>query len=80
VELAIRFEETAERVLAEVKPGRGLHANVEFYSAVVMEACGVPRDMLTATFTIARTVGWTAHVLEQARDRKIIRPAARFVG
>ncbi|MEN2741246.1 citrate/2-methylcitrate synthase [Microbacterium sp. X-17] len=80
VELAVRFEETTERLLAELKPGRELHANVEFYAAVVMEACGIPRDMLTPTFAIARTIGWTAHVLEQARDPKIIRPSARFTG
>jgi len=80
VELAARFEQTAERVLAELKPGRGLHANVEFYAAVVMEQCGVPRAMLTPTFAVARTVGWTAHILEQARDSKIIRPSARYVG
>jgi len=80
VDLAVRFEETADRLLAEAKPGRGLHANVEFYASVVMELCGLPREMLTPTFAVARTVGWTAHVLEQARDGKIIRPSARYVG
>jgi citrate synthase len=80
VDLAVAFEDTAERVLAELKPGRELHANVEFFAAVVMERCGLPREMLTPTFAIARTVGWTAHVLEQARDPKIIRPSARFIG
>lgn len=79
VELALAFEETTERLLEERKPGRGLHANVEFYAAVVMERCGLPRDMLTPTFAVGRTIGWTAHVLEQARDPKIIRPSARFV-
>jgi len=80
VDLAIAFEETAERLLAELKPGRPLHVNVEFYAAIVMELCGLPREMLTPTFAIARTIGWTAHVLEQARDPKIIRPSARYVG
>ena len=80
VEFALAFEETAERLLAELKPGRALHANVEFYAAVVMELCGLPREMLTPTFAVARTIGWTAHVLEQARDPKIIRPSARYVG
>ncbi|AYG02694.1 citrate/2-methylcitrate synthase [Gryllotalpicola protaetiae] len=80
VEFAVLFEETVERLLAELKPGRELHANVEFYAAVVMELCGLPRDMLTPTFAVARTVGWTAHVIEQARDSKIIRPSARYVG
>lgn len=80
VDLALRFEEAAERLLAEAKPGRDLHANVEFWAALVMEQCGLPRAMFTPTFAVARTIGWTAHVLEQARDPKIIRPAARYVG
>ncbi|MEV5071175.1 citrate synthase/methylcitrate synthase [Microbacterium sp. LMI12-1-1.1] len=80
VELAARFQETAERVLAEAKPGRELHANVEFWAALVMERCGLPRSMFTPTFAVARTIGWTAHILEQARDPKIIRPSARYVG
>lgn len=79
-ELALEFEETAERVLAELKPGLELHANVEFYAAVVMDLCGIPRELFTATFAAARVIGWTAHVLEQARDPKIIRPSARYVG
>ncbi|MDQ7877243.1 citrate/2-methylcitrate synthase [Microbacterium sp. QXD-8] len=80
VELAVRFQETAERMLAEAKPGRELHANVEFWAALVMERCGLPRSMFTPTFAVARTIGWTAHILEQARDPKIIRPSARYVG
>ena len=79
VELAVEYERVAERLLAEYKPGRGLHTNVEFYAAVVMEQCGIPREMFTPTFALARIVGWTAHVLEQARDPKIIRPSSRYV-
>lgn len=67
-------------ILAELKPGRELHTNVEFYAGVVMEQCGLPRDMFTPTFAAARVVGWSANVLEQAEDPKIIRPAARYVG
>lgn len=77
---ALAFQEEAERQLAERRPERPLHANVEFYAAVVMEQCGIPRAMFTPTFALARTIGWTAHVLEQARDPKIIRPSARYVG
>jgi len=80
VELALRFQESAEQLLAEAKPGRELHANVEFWAALVMEQCGIPRTMFTPTFAVARTIGWTAHILEQARDPKIIRPSARYVG
>ena len=80
VDLALRFEETAERLLAQAKPGRSLHTNVEFWAALVMEQCGVPRSMFTPTFAVARTIGWTAHILEQADDPKIIRPSARYVG
>lgn len=80
VDLAVAYEQTAERVLDEVKPGRALHANVELYAAVVMELCGIPRELMTATFAVARAVGWSAHALEQAADPKIIRPASRYVG
>ncbi|MHA7985107.1 citrate/2-methylcitrate synthase [Rathayibacter sp. CAU 1779] len=79
VELAVEYEQTAERLLAEYKPGRDLHTNVEFYAAVVLEQCGIPREMFTPTFAMARVIGWTAHVLEQARDPKIIRPSSRYV-
>lgn len=80
VEFAIQVEHEVEHQLAELKPGRSLHTNVEFYAGVVMELCGLPREMFTPTFTAARVVGWSANVLEQARETKIIRPAARYVG
>lgn len=69
-----------EALLAELKPGRELHTNVEFYAGVVMELCGLPREMFTPTFAAARVVGWSANILEQAADPKIIRPVARYVG
>lgn len=80
VELAIEIEAAILATLDEVKPGRALRTNVEFYAALVMEAAGIPPVMFTATFAVARVLGWTAHVLEQARAGKIIRPAARYVG
>ena len=80
VDFAIRVERRVEALLAELKPGRELHTNVEFYAGVVMELCGLPREMFTPTFATARVVGWSAHILEQAEDPKIIRPAARYVG
>lgn len=80
VEFAVEVERRVEAILAELKPGRELHTNVEFYAAVVMELCGLPREMFTPTFASARVVGWSANILEQAEDSKIIRPAARYVG
>jgi citrate synthase len=80
VDFAVQVEERAEAILAELKPGRDLHINVEFFAGVVMELCGLPREMFTPTFASARVVGWSANILEQARDSKIIRPLARYVG
>lgn len=80
VAFAVEVESQVEAILAELKPGRELHTNVEFYAGVVMELCGVPREMFTPTFCAARVVGWSANILEQAADSKIIRPAARYVG
>ncbi|MFF1452776.1 citrate synthase [Streptomyces sp. NPDC058274] len=80
VDLAVEVESRVEAILAELKPGRELHTNVEFYAGVVMELCGLPREMFTPTFAAARVVGWSANILEQAQDSKIIRPAARYIG
>ncbi|MFI0962461.1 citrate synthase [Streptomyces sp. NPDC021080] len=80
VEFAVEVERRVEVILAELKPGRELHTNVEFYAGVVMELCGLPREMFTPTFATARVVGWSANIMEQAEDTKIIRPAARYVG
>jgi len=80
VDLAVDVEATVTDVLAELKPGRELHTNVEFYAGVVMATCGIPREMFTPTFAASRVVGWCANVLEQAVDPKIIRPSARYVG
>ncbi|MEV1080384.1 citrate synthase/methylcitrate synthase [Streptomyces sp. NPDC050211] len=80
VDFAVEVERRVEAILAELKPGRELHTNVEFYAGVVMELCGLPREMFTPTFAVARAVGWSANILEQAEDSKIIRPVARYVG
>jgi citrate synthase len=80
VELAVQVEKRVVELLAELKPGRELHTNVEFYAGVVMEICGLPRDMFTPTFASSRVIGWCANILEQAADSKIIRPSARYVG
>ncbi|MFI9827203.1 citrate synthase/methylcitrate synthase [Streptomyces sp. NPDC051913] len=80
VAFAVEVERQVEAILAELKPGRELHTNVEFYAGVVMELCGLPREMFTPTFAAGRVVGWSANILEQAEDSKIIRPVARYVG
>jgi citrate synthase len=80
VDLAVSVERTVVEVLAELKPGRPLNANVEFYAGVVMASCGIPPEMFTPTFTSSRVIGWCANILEQAADSKIIRPNARYTG
>lgn len=78
--LAQQVEATGLRLLQEEKPGRRLYTNVEFYSAVVLDAIGLPKELFTATFAVGRMAGWTAHVLEQAADNRLMRPATRYVG
>ncbi|MGW6201443.1 citrate/2-methylcitrate synthase [Kribbella sp. NPDC055110] len=80
VDFATTVEQRIVDVLAELKPGRNLYANVEFYAGVVMELCGIPRAMFTPTFAVSRIIGWSANILEQSTDPKIIRPAATYVG
>lgn len=80
VDLAVMVEDRIVQLLAELKPGRSLRTNVEFYAGVVMDRCGIDPSMFTPTFATSRVVGWSAHVLEQAVDGHIIRPSARYVG
>ena len=79
-ELSLRTEQRALDMLEERKPGRRLYTNVEFYSAAVLAAVGLPGDMFTPTFATARTVGWSAHVLEQVANNRLIRPQSQFIG
>jgi citrate synthase len=74
------FEEAAVDLLAEHKPDRRLDTNVEFYTAALLHGVGIPRDLFTATFAVARAGGWTAHCLEQLDDNRLIRPRSRYVG
>lgn len=76
-------EELEEAALAELKarkPDRVLATNVEFWSAVVLDFAQVPPDLFTPMFTCARTAGWSAHILEQKREGRLIRPSAKYVG
>ncbi len=77
--LARDVEAAAEAALAARHPERPLRANVEFYTAILLEALGVPRELFTATFAAARVFGWCAHVYEQRHAGKLIRPQSRFV-
>lgn len=80
LELARAVERAAAKILAERKPDRPLAANVEFYTAVLLDAVGLPREQFAATFAVSRVAGWCAHVLEQRRTGRLIRPASRYVG
>lgn len=80
VDLAIEVEEIATATLARLKPGRKLFTNVEYFGGVVMEGCGIPRDMFTPTFACSRAVGWLSHILEQAGDNRLFRPRALYTG
>ena len=77
---ARRVEKAAEALLSERHPERPLRANVEFYTALLLEALGISRALFTATFAVGRCAGWLAHIEEQRRTGKLIRPAARYVG
>ncbi|MBL7257716.1 citrate synthase 2 [Paractinoplanes lichenicola] len=79
-EVALELEQAALAELRERKPDRVLETNVEFWAAIVLDFAEVPVDMLAAMFTCARTAGWSAHILEQKRLAKIIRPSADYVG
>jgi len=79
-ELARRVEETAIRILQTEKSRKKLYTNVEFYSAVVMDSVGLPPDLFTATFAASRSVGWSANVLEQVANNRLIRPETEYTG
>src|SRR5262245_6081717 len=80
LQLAIQVEDVALRVLAEKHPERALKTNVEYYAAPVLQGVGLTPDLFPATFSLARHAGWTAHVLEQAGDNRLIRPDVRYIG
>lgn len=73
-------EEVVLRVLEELKPGRNLKTNVEFYTALVLHGVGLEPPLFTPTFAVGRVGGWTAHILEQIDEAKLIRPRAAYVG
>ena len=78
--LARAVEQTVLRVLDEVKPGRNLRTNVEFYTALVLQALGLKPGSFVATFACGRVAGWCAHVIEQHAEDHLIRPQSEYVG
>jgi citrate synthase len=80
LEVAEALEEAALAELQARKPDRVLATNVEFWSAVVLDFAEVPPELFTPMFSCARVAGWAAHILEQKREGRLIRPTARYVG
>ena len=72
VALASGVEEVALPLLEQQRPGRHLHTNVAFYSAILLAAVGLPADLFTPTFAVGRVVGWTAHILEQVGNNRVL--------
>jgi citrate synthase len=80
IEIAEELERVALAALAERHPERVLATNVEYYSAVVLDVAEIPPDLCPAMFACSRTGGWSAHILEQKRTGRLIRPSAVYVG
>ena len=79
-EVAEALEKAAREELRARRPDRVLETNVEFWAAIVLDFAQVPPHMFTPMFTCARTAGWSAHILEQKRTGRLIRPSARYAG
>ena len=80
VEVAEALEQSALAALREKSPDRVLETNVEFWAAVVLDVAEIPPDTYPAMFGCARVAGWSAHIVEQRRTGRLIRPSARYVG
>jgi citrate synthase len=79
-DVAAALEKAALTELRERRPDRVLETNVEFWAAVLLDFAEVPASMFTPMFTCARSAGWSAHVLEQKKTGRLIRPSARYIG
>ncbi len=79
-EVAAAFEQAALAELRERRPDRAIETNVEFWAAVILDFAGVPPQTMPAMFTCGRTAGWCAHIMEQKRLGKLVRPSAVYVG
>ncbi len=80
MQLAEAVERAAIAILKESKPDRRLDVNVEFYTALLLDALGFPRESFTGVFAIGRTIGWIGHALEQALNGRLIRPRSIYIG
>jgi citrate synthase len=79
-EAAAALEQAALSALRERRPDRAIETNVEFWAAVILDFAGVPAHMMPAMFTCARTGGWCAHIMEQKKTGRLVRPSARYIG
>ena len=75
-----KWIQMSDRIAEIMLKEKNLHANVDFYSATVYYSLGIPTDLFTPIFAISRTAGWTAHVLEQLSDNRLIRPQSQYAG
>ena len=75
-----RWFEISQKIEQVVKAQKNLNANVDFYSATTYYALGIPVDLFTPVFAVSRMSGWTAHVLEQYANNRLIRPRAEYTG
>jgi citrate synthase len=74
------FYEISHHIEQLVLKRKGIRPNVDFYSATVQETLGIPKEFFTCIFAVARTAGWIAHVMEQFRDNRLIRPTSNYIG
>src|ERR1700759_2354189 len=79
-EVAVALEQAALAELRERRPDHPIETNVEFWAAVILDFAEVPPHMMPAMFTSARTGGWAAHIMEQKREGKLVRPSAQYIG
>ncbi|NNM58726.1 MAG: citrate synthase/methylcitrate synthase [Legionellales bacterium] len=78
--LSLHVEEVAVRLLNEYKPGRNLYPNLEFWAAGVLRTINLPRELYTPSFTLSRIGGWTAQIIEQSANNRLIRPSCIYTG
>lgn len=80
LQFARKVEEATLAALRAAKPDRVIETNMEYYTAILLEALGLPREAFTGVFAMGRTAGWTAHIIEQERVGRLIRPQSIYVG